>query len=102
MTAAWMTVLVVGLATMAIKASGALLVAARPLPPRLRGALDHLAPAVLAALVVTQTVGGDRAFVLDARLAGLAAAAVAVAVRAPLLAVVAVAAAAAAIARLVS
>jgi branched-subunit amino acid transport protein len=98
-SAAWTTVLAVGLATVAIKAAGPLLVAARPLPPRVRGVLDHVAPAVLAALVVTQAVEGERGFVLDARLAGLAAGAVAIAARAPLLLVVVVAAAAAALTR---
>jgi branched-subunit amino acid transport protein len=60
-----------------------------------------LAPAVLAALVVTQAVGGHREIVIDARLAGLGAGAVAVALRAPLLAVMVVAAATAAIVRLI-
>ena len=60
-----------------------------------------LAPAVLAALVVTQAVGGDREIVVDARLAGLGAGAVAVALRAPLLVVIAVAAATAALVRLI-
>jgi hypothetical protein len=36
-----------------------------------------IAPVMLVALVVTQTVGGDRAIVIDARLGGVAAAAVA-------------------------
>jgi hypothetical protein len=56
---------------------------------------------VLAALVVTQTVGGDRQIVVDARLAGLGAGAIAVALRAPLLVVVVVAATTAALIRLV-
>jgi hypothetical protein len=51
-----------------------------------------LGPAVLAALVVTQTVGGDRAIVLDERLAGVVAAAIALRLRAPILVVVVVAA----------
>lgn len=63
--------------------------------------MSYLAPAVLAALVVTQTVAGHRSIVFDARLAGLAAGAVAVALRAPLLVVVVVAAATAALVRLV-
>ncbi|MGH3034928.1 MAG: AzlD domain-containing protein, partial [Gaiellaceae bacterium] len=56
-------------------------------------------PALLAALVVTQAVGGDRELVLDARLAGLGAAAVALLARAPLLVVVIVAATATALTR---
>jgi hypothetical protein len=50
--------------------------------------------------VVTQTVGGDRALVLDERLVGVAAGGVAVWLRVPLLAVMAVAAGAAALVRL--
>ena len=59
-----------------------------------------LAPAMLAALVVTQTVGGDRALVLDERLAGGAAGVVAIRLRVPLVGVIAVAAGAAALIRL--
>jgi branched chain amino acid efflux pump len=96
-TAIWVTVAAVGLATMAIKATGTLLVAGRTLPPRAQTALEHLAPALLAALVVTQALGGSGGgFAIDARLAGLAAAAVALVLRAPLLLVIAVAAATAA------
>jgi uncharacterized membrane protein len=99
-TAVWVTVAVVGLATMAIKAAGTLLLGGRTLPPRAQAALEHLAPALLAALVVTQAVGAaGGGFAVDARLAGLAAAAVALAFRAPLLLVVTVAAATAAIVR---
>jgi hypothetical protein len=54
---------------------------------------------MLAALVVTNTFGGDRELVLDARAAGLAAAAVCVVLRAPLLLTVFVAAVTAALVR---
>jgi hypothetical protein len=60
-----------------------------------------LAPAMLAALVVTQTVGGDGEVVVDERLLGVAAGAVAVRLRAPLVLVMVVAAATAALARAV-
>ena len=60
MSAVWISVIVVGLATMAIKAAGPLLLARRTPPPRAQAALEHLAPALLAALVVTQALGGDR------------------------------------------
>ena len=86
------------------RAQGDRPVAARPgtRAPELAGrTVSYLAPAVLAALVVTQTVAGRRSIVFDARLAGLAAGAIAIALRAPLLVVVVVAAAAA-IARLVT
>jgi hypothetical protein len=60
-----------------------------------------LAPALLAALVVTQTFGAGRKLVFDERLFGLTAAIVAIRLRAPLLAVVAVAAGVTALARLI-
>jgi branched-subunit amino acid transport protein len=92
MSALWVVVLVVGVATVAIKATGPVLLGGHALPQRLTDVLDLLAPSVLAALVVTQVVGGDREIVLDERLAGLAAAAVALRLRAPILVVIAVAA----------
>ena len=96
----WVVVAVVGAATMIFKSAGPVLLGTRELPPRLASVVDVVAPAMLAALVVTQTVGGDRAVVLDERLAGVAAGAVAVWLRAPLLAVMTVAAATAALIRL--
>ncbi len=99
MTAAWIVVLVVGAATVALKGGGALVLAGRPLPARAAVVMPLLAPCLLAALVVGQTVGDGRAVVVDARLAGVAAAAVALALRAPLLVVLAAAAGVAAAAR---
>lgn len=59
-----------------------------------------LAPALLAALVVTETVGGPaRSIVIDARVGGLAVAPVAIALRAPLIVVVVSAPAATALLR---
>jgi hypothetical protein len=58
-----------------------------------------LAPCLLAALVVGQTVGDGRAVVIDARVAGVAAASVALLLRAPLLVVLVAAAGVAAAAR---
>jgi branched-subunit amino acid transport protein len=98
----WLVVLAVGAGTVAIKALGPVLLGGRELPSPLTAILFLLAPALLAALVVTQAVGGDRELVFDERLIGLAAAAVAVALRAPLLAVVVIAAAATALARAVT
>jgi len=88
----WLLVGVVGLATMAIKASGPLLVGGGGLPAGLARLTDLLAPALLAALVATQALTADERLVLDERAAGLVAAAVAVALRAPVLVAVAVAA----------
>jgi branched-subunit amino acid transport protein len=98
----WLVVLVVGLATVALKATGPVLLGGRELPARVAGVVGLLAPVLLAALVVTQTVGGDYELVLDARLAGVGAGAAAIAARAPLPAVVVVAALATALARLIA
>jgi branched-subunit amino acid transport protein len=102
MSPVWLSVLVVGAATIAFKATGPVLLGRRQLPAWLAGPVGFLAPAVLAALVVTQAVGGHGELVVDARLAGLGAGAIAVALRAPLLAVIVVAAATAALVRLAS
>lgn len=100
MSATWIVVLLVGVFTVSFKAAGPVLLGGRQLPPRLTPALELLAPSLLAALVVTQSVGGKDGIVVDARLVGLGAAAVAIRLRAPLLAVVTVAALATALARL--
>jgi branched-subunit amino acid transport protein len=92
----------VGAVTIAFKATGPVLVGARGLPGRLSGVVALLAPVLLAALVVTQTVGGDNELVLDARLAGLASGAAAVAARLPLPAIVVLAAATTAFVRLLT
>jgi branched-subunit amino acid transport protein len=97
----WVVVAAVGAATIAFKASGPVLLGHRTLPPRVGAVVDVLAPAMLAALVVTQTVGGDRELVFDERLVGVAVGGVAILLRAPLVVVMAVAAATAALIRLV-
>jgi branched-subunit amino acid transport protein len=97
----WVAVLVVGAGTVALKAAGPVLLGGRRLPPAVAGPLALLAPALLAALVVTQTLSSSRHLVLDARAAGVGAAAAAIALRAPLVVVVAVAAVATALVRLV-
>ncbi len=96
----WLVIGVVGAVTIAFKASGPILLGGRELPPRALALVEVLAPAMLAALVVTQTVGGNRAIVLDERLAGVAAAAVAIRLRTPLVVAMIVAAVVAATIRL--
>jgi branched chain amino acid efflux pump len=96
----WLVIAVVGAATMLFKASGPVFLGSRELPSRVAALVEVLAPAMLAALVVTQAVGGDRELVFDERLAGVAAGAIAIAFRAPLIVVMAVAAAVAALVRL--
>ena len=92
MSAAWTAVLVVGLATVALKAAGPVLAGGRQLPQGSGRVVNLLAPALLAALVATQAFASDEALVLDERGAGLLAAGGAILLRAPLLVVVLVAA----------
>ena len=102
MSAAWITVLVVGAGTAVLKAVGPVGVANKELPPRVTELLSMVGPAILAALVVSETFAHGRHLVVDARIAGVAAGAVAVLLRAPLWAVVIVGALATAVVRLIS
>ena len=96
MSAVWLCVLAVGVATVALKASGPVLAAGRELPAGAARVVDLLAPALLAALVATQAFATDDEIVVDERAAGLGVAAAAILLKAPLLVVVLVAAATAA------
>ena len=98
----WLCVLAVGLATIAIKASGPVLAAGGELPQSTARVVDLLAPSVLAALVATQAFASDERLLLDERAAGLLAAGAAIVLRAPMLIVVLVAASTAALLRAVS
>ena len=101
MSALWVAIVAVTLASAAIKAAGPVLVGGhRGLPPRANAVIALLAPALLAALVVTETFGDDGHLVLDERALGVGAAAVALALRAPVLLAVALAALVTALARL--
>lgn len=100
MTDAWLVVIGVGIGTIAIKAAGPVLLGGRALPRRIGSVVGLLAPALLAALVVSASVASGSQLVADARLIGVGVAAVALALRAPILIVVLVAAVAAALARL--
>ena len=102
MSAIWLCVLVVGVATIALKATGPVLASGRELPAGAARVVDLLAPALLAALVATQAFATDEELVIDERAAGLLAAGVAIVLRAPLLVVVLVAAATAAVLRAVT
>jgi branched chain amino acid efflux pump len=99
---AWIVTGLLAAATVALKASGPVLLGGRRVPERLAGVLDLLAPVVLAALVAVQTFGGRGELVLDARAVGLGAALVAVVLRAPVIVVVVTAAAATALVRALS
>lgn len=101
MSPTWTVVTVVGVATIAIKALGPVLLGGRPLPARLGRITTLLAPALLAALVAINTVGADRSLTVDARLLGVAAGAVAIWRHAPILVVILAAAATTALVRAV-
>jgi uncharacterized membrane protein len=91
-TTLWVTIIAVALASAAIKAAGPVLVGGRELPPRAVAVIALLAPALLSALVITETFGDDGRLVFDERAAGVAVAAVALVLRAPVLVAVALAA----------
>ncbi len=100
MSAVWAVVVGLAVGTAAIRSAGPVLLGGRLLPARVVAVVGLFAPAVLAALVVTQALGQDGELELDpARLLGIAAGAGALALRAPLLLAVAVAAGSAALAR---
>ena len=100
MSALWVAIVAVTLATAAFKAAGPILAGIRELPPRVNAVMVLLTPALLTALVVTETFGEDGHLVLDERALGVGVAAVAIALRAPVLLAVVLAALATALARL--
>jgi hypothetical protein len=100
-TAVWVMIVALALATAALKLAGPLTLGGRPLSASVLSIVELLASALLAALVVVETFGKGRSLVLDARVLGAAFAAVAVWKRAPMIVVVLGAAAVTAIARLV-
>ena len=79
----WVAILVVGAGTIALKALGPVLLGGRALPARLEALVSLLAPTLLAALVVTQTLGGPHGVVADGGGGGLGAGWPACAGRAP-------------------
>ena len=92
MTEVWITIGALALIGAAIKASGVVLMGERVLTERGRNMIALLGPALLAALVVTQTFSGDgREIVVDERLPGVAAAGIALLARARMLTALAVA-----------
>lgn len=102
MTAIWVVVIVTGVATLALKAAGPILLGGKPLPARVTSLVSLLAPALLGALVAIGTFAQGQRLVIDARVLGVGAAAVAIRLRAPVLLVVVLAAAVTAGARALS
>jgi branched-subunit amino acid transport protein len=99
-SAVWVAIVAVTLASAVIKAAGPILIGGRELPPQVNAVIALLAPALLTALVVTETFGDDGHLILDERALGVGVAAVALALRAPVLLAVALAALVTALARL--
>jgi branched-subunit amino acid transport protein len=93
MSSIWITIVLLAVGTVAIKATGPVILGDRELPPRLSGVVERLAPSLLAALIVVDTFGRDQALRIDETAAGLAAAALALAAKLPMVVVVLVAAA---------
>ena len=101
MTTAWIVVAVLCVGTAIMRAVGPVAFGGRSLSGRGAAVVGLVAPALLGALVVYETVStGGQGIELDARLVGLGAAALALVVRVPMIAVVLVAAVATALARL--
>ena len=72
MSDAWLTIIVLAVATAIIKGSGPAAVGGRELSPSVLRVIALFAPALLAALIVVETFGGGgKSLTLDARAAGL-------------------------------
>jgi uncharacterized membrane protein len=100
-TTVWIVVAVLCVGTAIMRVAGPVAFDGRSLSGRGAAVVGLVAPALLGALVVYETVStGAQGIELDARLVGLAAAALALVLRLPMIAVVLVAAVATAVARL--
>lgn len=96
----WVVVAVVGVVTMLFKAAGPVFLGRRALRGRVQSVVGLLAPVMLVALVVTQTVGAGDDLVFDERVPGVAAGALAAWMRAPIVLAMAIGAAVTALLRL--
>lgn len=95
----WSVVLALALGVYAQRAAGALLVDAEKISDRWRGVLDALPLAIIASVVALATFTSDGRLDVDARIAGVAAAALCAWRRLPMFATVVVAAAVTAVIR---
>jgi branched-subunit amino acid transport protein len=102
MSATWTTIAGLAVATVAIKAAGPVALGGRDLPQWALRLIALVAPALLGALVVVETFGKEKDLVIDARLAGILAAAAVLAARLSVLWAVGAAALAAALVRAIS
>jgi branched chain amino acid efflux pump len=102
MSTVWITIILLTVGTVAIKAVGPVALGGRELPESMSGVVARLAPSLLAALVVVDTFGGpERTIAVDESAIGLLAAAGALALRLPMVAVVGIAALVTAAVRLI-
>ena len=100
MSEVWLTIAVLSVGTVLIKSTGPLALGGRQPGERTFAVVSLFAPALLAALVVYETLSdGHDGVTVDARVVGVAVAVIALLARAPLAAVVLGAAAATAVAR---
>jgi branched-subunit amino acid transport protein len=74
MSDAWLTIVLLAIFSIAIRAAGPLALGGRTLGRDAGAVIELLAPALLAALIVVETVGGTDGLDPDARIAGVAAA----------------------------
>ncbi len=88
MTTTWIAVLAAGAISYLLKLSGFLVPAEKFEHPRVQRVLALMPAALLAALVVVQTVSDGARLVVDARVAAVAVAAVALLLRLPFLVVI--------------
>ncbi len=95
----WPAIFALAVGSYALKAMGLLGFGGRAVPERARSAFTLIPAALLAALIAVQTFADGRHLTIDARVAGLGAAAVAVLARRSFLTVVVVGAVATAIVR---
>ncbi len=96
----WITIGVLAAITISIKSTGPLTIGGREPGERTFAVISLFAPALLAALVVYETLSaGHQGLTVDARLAGVGAAAGALLLKAPILVVILVAAVTTALAR---
>jgi uncharacterized membrane protein len=102
LSAVWVTIVALALATAALKLAGPLLLGGRALPAGAMSMIELFASALLAALVVVETFGKGSSLTLDARALGVAFAAGVLARRGSMTLAVLSAAVMAAVARAVS
>jgi branched chain amino acid efflux pump len=98
----WTLVLVLATGAYAFKVLGLVIIGDRRLPPMLERCVTLIPAALLAAIVVQQTFAVGQHLRIDARAAGVAAAAVAAWRRAPLILVIVIGAAVTALVRAIS